>query len=107
VEKLRREFDQKHKENREEIHKIEEGQAVIREELAELKGRIDPYLDNGQPGLFSKMSAKLDAVLVQIGDLKIAQGEEKGRRDVYAWIRAVIGPLIVGLALLLAQHAWK
>lgn len=107
VEELRLEFKEKHRENQDDIRRNHEELQELSGEFGKLKGRIDPYLDNGQPGLFSKMSEKLDEVLEMVGELRIDQGKDEGRRDVLSWIRAVIGPLIVGAALLIAQHAWK
>jgi len=107
VQRLREEFVEKHRENQVEIGKIEDAQARLREELLKLRGRIDPYLDNGQPGLFSKMSAKLDTALEEIGKLRVDLGSDVGRRDAFGVVRSLVGPLIVGLLLVMAQHFWK
>lgn len=108
VDSLRLEFKEKHRENQVDIRRSHEELQSLESEFRELKGRIEPYLDNGQPGLFSKMSDKLDEVLEKVESLRIDQGKHEERRSVISeFAETYIGPLIVGVLLVLAQHFWK
>lgn len=105
--RFRTEIGLKHTQNRSDIHALEKKQDALRLEMEQLRGRMEPYLDNGQPGLFSRMSTKLDGLISQVTDIRVAQGADAGRRDVYGWMRAVVASIIVGVLIVVAQHLWK
>lgn len=97
---LRRDLEDKHSQNRRDIHAIRNEQQKATLELAVMKTKFAPLVDNGQPGLISRMNTKLDQVL-------IAQGTDTGRRAEWDWVRDGVKALIVGAMLVLAQHFWK
>ncbi len=107
LEKARAECAERHREQQGQLERVVAGHAELREDFYEFRGRLLPYLDNGQPGLFSRLTDKLDEAVGEITQLRIELGVDDGRRDAYRMVRAVIGPLIVGLVLVLAQHLWK
>lgn len=104
---LRVENDERHRENREDVRTLGEKMHAIELELEDIKGKIKPLIDNGQPGIVSRMSAKLDEVVERLADVRVAQGAEAGRRGEGEWIRSALTALITGLVVVLAAHFWK
>jgi hypothetical protein len=104
---LRRELNEKHQQNRVDIHQIKNDQQKAALEFTELEGRLKPLIGNGQPGLIAQMSKKLDEVIEQLTEVRIDQGSDKGRIKEWDWVRGVAATFIVGLLLILAQHFWK
>ena len=114
IAQLRREMDEKHQQNRKDIHDLRNLQqksalemANVRSDIADVKGKIMPLVDNGQPGLISKIADRLEQAFELITTIRIAQGEDKGRRGESDWLKGAITAIIVGLIIALVQHFWK
>lgn len=108
---LRQDLDAKHNQNRRDIHDVRNKFQSLLLEFVQMQSKVKPLLDNGQPGLISKMSAKLDQLLDEINEVRVSQAQAKstdeGRRDEGNWWRDAIKALIVGGAVALASHFWK
>jgi chromosome segregation ATPase len=107
IESLRRDLDDKHRQNRGDIDGLREDQHGTTRELGDLKGRIEPYLDNGKKGLFSRMSEQLDRLRDGMEEISLTLAREKGRRDAFGFFREALKALIIGLLIVAAQHLWK
>lgn len=108
IDKLREELNQKHSQNRADIHKFRNEVQVVLLEVTELRGRITPIIGgDGQTGILPQLRAELEVLRGLITDLRIAQGADAGRRGEFEWLRAILGSAVVGGLLILAQHAWK
>lgn len=97
----REDIDRRHEENKREQAELRRRQEDMATDLSGLRGQIKPYFDNGQPGLITKMSEKLDELL-------LAYASQRGTKKASSkLLDKWLAPLIVGLALVLAQHFWK
>lgn len=104
---LRRDLEEKHRQNRADIHAIRNDQQKIVLQVTKLEGKVEPLVDNGQPGLISRMSDKLDEVIDQLTQVRIAQGSESGGDKANEWWRTALVAIIVALVSALAAHFWK
>lgn len=104
---LRRDLESKHQQNRKDIHAIRNDQQKIVLDLAKLEGKIMPLVDNGQPGLISRMVTKLEEVADTLTEVRVAQGTAAGRRTETDWLRDGVKALIVGVIVALVAHFWK
>lgn len=66
-----------------------------------------PLVDNGQPGLISRMVTKLEEVADTLTEVRVAQGTAAGRRTETDWLRDGVKALIVGVIVALVAHFWK
>lgn len=107
IAQLRRDLEDKHSQNRRDIHAIRNEQQKATLELAVMKTKFAPLVDNGQPGLISRMSTQLNEMSDTLTEVRIAQGADTGRRGEWDWTRDAIKAAIVGVLLMLAQHFWK
>jgi hypothetical protein len=98
---------EKEAENRKDIHNMQTLQHQFSLALAKLSGKVEPLVDNGQPGAISRMNEKLDDLGDKVTQVLIAQGEADGRHNEFDWVRGVGASIIVGGLLVLAQHFWK
>lgn len=104
---LRKDMTEKHAQNRRDIHDMQRQQHQFSLDLTKLDGKVAPLVDNGQPGLISRMSDKLDDLNDKVTQVLVVQGEVDGRHSEFDWIRGVAASVIVGVLLVLAQHFWK
>jgi hypothetical protein len=108
IDQLRKELDQKHSQNRSDIHKFRNEMQGVLLEVTALRGKILPIIGgDGQPGILAQLRTELEGLRSLITDLRIAQGADAGRRGEFEWLRAILGSAVVGGLLILAQHAWK
>lgn len=110
-ERLRIDLEDKHKQNRLDIHKIRNDQQRMLLDMAKLEGSVKPLLDNGQPGLISKILTELRTVANSVTDLRIALGvtttENKTRWTDSESVKTAIITIAVAVIMIIANHFWK
>lgn len=101
LEAIRDDVNEKHRQNRSSIHQIRNDIQRNALELSHLAGKIGPYLDNGQPGVITKMSDKLDRVILEL----TANRTEKS--FLHSFAQHIVGPVVVAVLIALIMHFWK
>ncbi len=104
---LRADLQEKHEQNRRDIHSIRNQQQSMVLQLAHLEGQVEPLIDNGQPGLITKLSGKIDEVVAAVRSVMLAQATEDGKRSANDWWRSLAAAIVVALIGALAAHFWK
>jgi hypothetical protein len=101
---LRKELDTKHQQNRNDIHALKNDHQKLLLNVFKLELTVKPLLDNGQPGLLTKLTNELAAV-------RLAQAssdtETKTRRSFEDWLADGLKAGLIALVAALAAHFWK
>ena len=107
VRELRKALEEKHKQNRVDIHGMRNTLQAHMLHVAMMEAKLMPLVDNGHPGLISKLSDQIAAISKMLTDVQIVQGIDKGRRTVQEWLVDGVKTLIIGGILALVAHFWK
>jgi len=106
---LRRDFNEKHAQNRKDIHALRNEQQKLLLKQIELELKLNPIVGNGKPGLLDKMSGQIAAIAEDVQKIVIRRAAEIGskegelrekRHHSRASDKAIA---IIGLLLVLAQ----
>ncbi len=107
IENLKHDLDAKHQQNRRDIHDLRGQQQTIVDKLYQIEKRVFPLVDNGQPGLVTKLGERIEELVGNLGDevrqVTSAVERMKGQSEGIKWLLSVVISL---LAILVAYFAY-
>ncbi len=107
IENIKRDLDSKHHENRKDIHALQEKQEHMVKELQEIEKRVFPLVDNGQPGLVTRLGERMEelvgGIVENVQTVTSSVDRMKGQADAIKWLLSVVISL---LGIMVAYFAY-
>lgn len=107
IESIKRDLDSKHQQNRHDIHALRDGQQIVVDKLYEVEKRVFPLVDNGQPGLVTRLAERIEELVGGLSeDVKQVTSSVdriKGQSDAIKWLLSVVISL---LGIMVAYFAY-
>lgn len=112
IENIKRDLDNKHQQNRQDIHDLRGIQQTMLENLHEIEKRVFPLVDNGQPGLVTRLAERIEELVGGLSQdvQKVTSSIDrmKGQSDAIKWLLSVVisllGIIVAYFAYMDQQH---